>query len=360
MASIVDCGVPLKDLITVVVTTSPTCSDPDLDLIRATFASFSCANFESCPKILVADCFDEGEMIKGAYHKGTLPIDHIDRYNMRLQNFSEAHWAKDVQLLKLESWHGFAKSTERALELVKTPLVCIVQHDLSFNRPINIQPIAELLLNGKEREEMGLSPNIREEKINFIALPKASTIKYRTKLRSKTGLEVGEPVLFENVSNSDANASLIRLPQFLDGTHIARVDWYKDIFQIPLLHGEKLAKGQFTEDNLGQYMLQQAKENNGKCFTSTCVSVPSSNPSDTSETNQISTTTEGVSVGVLRVMGMYGGWLWHDSECEDPVIFHLDGRVFQSASEREKRGIPNKDARYTIAEAATTFMETHQ
>ena len=38
-----------------------------------------------------------------------------------------------------------------------------------------------------------------------------------------------------------------------------------------------------------------------------------------------------------------------------PVIFHLDGRVFLSASERAARGMASKDMRYALADAAAAY-----
>jgi len=57
-----------------------------------------------------------------------------------------------------------------------------------------------------------------------------------------------------------------------------------------------------------------------------------------------------VSAGVLASVAEHGGWLWGDGL--EPPIFHLDGRVFLSCEERKARGIPDKDARYKIANHA--------
>ena len=64
-------------------------------------------------------------------------------------------------MLELESWHGFALATRRALELVRTPLVCVLQHDLAFLRKAELRPVAHALLHptdgGRRRVRYGTS-----------------------------------------------------------------------------------------------------------------------------------------------------------------------------------------------------------
>jgi len=55
------------------------------------------------------------------------------------------------------------------------------------------------------------------------------------------------------------------------------------------------------------------------------------------------------SQGVLEVVAEFGGWLL---ECDDAPVFHVDGRVFLSSSERSARKIPDNHYRYQFAAAA--------
>ena len=162
----------LHRLVTVVVTTSPMRSDPDLDILSTTLGSLSFAGLQDCRKILVCDHLDlethaspspaQEVQVKreerahaqqeqqgrqehaqtGRQHsiptlapnepkfrgfkRGHLPREYLDRYSERLSALRRAHWvrAMGVELLELQSWHGFALATLRALEAVRTPLVC--------------------------------------------------------------------------------------------------------------------------------------------------------------------------------------------------------------------------------------------
>jgi hypothetical protein len=299
----------LAENVTVIVTTSPARSDPELDLLRTTFASLELGGLGQCRKLLVCDCFSVGKS-RGGEHSGLLSAERVRSYRARCASFRLAEWARDVEVLELESWHGFAWATAAGLAMAQTPLVCVVQHDLAFLRAVELRPVAELLLHTKG--------------IEFVCLPKPSASNYRAKLRSRTRLEVGAPVRWSSVSG--AEVLLTRFPQFQDCTHLARADWYRGIFEQRLLHGARIAKGQFTEDNLGQHMLQLAMAN---------------------------TACEGeeASRGVLDVVDLFGGWLWSDGG--PSPIYHLDGRKFLSHAERDVRGIRDtKDVRYRLAAAA--------
>jgi len=309
----------LAQHVTIVVTTSPSRSDPELDLVHTTIASLELAGLSRCRQILVCDHFEEG-LARGDDHSGRLPLGHINRYRSRLEAFRQAPWAADIEMLELTTWHGFAHATRRALELVETPLVCVVQHDVAFRRVVQLRDVAELLLSHIDR------PRALGDQINFVCLPRSSNINYREKLRSRSGVEVGAPVSW--ASPTGRPVELTRLPQFFDGLQLASVSWYRDLFQQPLLRGLPIAMGQFTESNLGRHMMQLAQAK-----PSVVLGAPASQ-------------------GVLEVLGEFGGWLWTCDEVDTHPLFHLDGRVFLSASERTARGIPDSHFRYRFGAAA--------
>lgn len=150
----------LSSVITIIVTTSPMRCDPDTDILETTFASLSLAGLQACRKILVCDSLNvdstpvsPGTKFKG-FKKGYLRPEYLERYRQRLAMMREATWAREmkVELLELETWHGFALATLRALELVHTPLVCVIQHDLAFLRRVNLAPVADILLRRQVRE----------------------------------------------------------------------------------------------------------------------------------------------------------------------------------------------------------------
>ena len=56
-----------------------------------------------------------------------------------------------IQVLELASNHGFGFAVRAALELVTTPLVCVIQHDRTFMRDVDIEPIVRSMLEHQGR-----------------------------------------------------------------------------------------------------------------------------------------------------------------------------------------------------------------
>jgi hypothetical protein len=409
---------------TVIITTSPARSDPDVDLLRATLASLDVAGggLAKCHRILVCDHFDSVEeetrssgssplggpaheqsgarsvladetlaRAEAAYatalvsvksardagmgaglaaaqaafksakaqlssltkagqksqpafkpkpgeHRGLLPAEQVERYRQRIKAFRQSDVGAGVEVLELAHWHGFGLATQRALQLVKTPLVCVVQHDLAFTRPVRLDNLGRVILSQCSAAGSGGGGKAA---VNFVALPKPSSAHYRERLRARSKLEVGDAVLWPVPGEGASQPlTLTRVPQFFDGTHVASAEWYRGIFGCPLLDGKPISRGQFTEDNLGQHMLQKALQA----------------PQLVAQGEGLEgegASCDRVSQGVLDVVAEFGGWMWTE-EGLPPPIFHLDGRIFLSAEERKSRGIPEKDLRYRIAAAAAT------
>lgn len=166
--------VDLISNITVVFTTSPMRSDPELDVLERAFASLSLAGLEQCPKILMCDHFtatnDPPGTKKVNLKAGCLPREYVERYHARLAQFKKAEWSNCVQVVELPKWHGFALATQQALKLVQTPLVMIIQHDLAFLRKIDLLPVAAVLLG--ERENCAL------ERVNFVNFPRSNQVHH--------------------------------------------------------------------------------------------------------------------------------------------------------------------------------------
>jgi hypothetical protein len=208
---------PLADLVTVIVTTSPMRSDPELGVLEIVIASLKLAGLEECRKVLVCDHLeaDEGGAGNRAHAKdrkkqglklGHVPSAHLARYRERLRMFRAAKWASGVEVLELESWHGFSRATERALAEVRTPLVCVIQHDLAFLRPVRLDPVAGALMQCR----------VDDNHVHCVTFPRYKQRDYATDLRLRTGLRVGSPC---RVQTEAGVVALTRLPQFLDGTH---------------------------------------------------------------------------------------------------------------------------------------------
>ena len=193
--------------------------------------------------------------------------------------------------------------------MVETPLVCVVQHDLAFLRSVDLLPVVELLTEGPERATSLTTP------VNYVYFMRESQKNYTSNMIGRSKLHLGPPVQFQ--LRSGASLALTRLPQFFDGTHIARVDWYSGIFDRELLNGKKIKRGQFTDCVLGPFMLGLAKQATER------VVVDEGAMGEGAETR--------VSQGVLDVCSEFGCWMW--AEEDEPLICHLDGRKFMSRKE---------------------------
>ena len=105
----------LSGVITVIVTTSPMRSDPDLDILETTFGSLHLAGLHICRKILVCDSLNvDTTTFHGPDHapsdlptpetkfrgfkKGFLPLEYIERYRARLQALRAAQWVRDAKM----------------------------------------------------------------------------------------------------------------------------------------------------------------------------------------------------------------------------------------------------------------------
>jgi hypothetical protein len=278
------------------------------------------AGLGPCRKLLVCDHFEVGVPGKKGWHGGRLSQHLVSNYRRRLALLRDADWAAGVEVLELEDWHGFGLATKRALELVSTPLVCVVQHDLAFLRRVDLRPTVEELLaphatatDAREVERGGMAAEAPTEPVNYVYFMRSSQQNYRANLRARTKLEVGPPVVRRGRSGP---LSLTRMPQFFDGTHLARAEWYRGIFARPLLRGKVIARGQFTDNVLGFFMLALAK------LAPELARVAGAKGGGTEVC---------VSQGVLDVCAEFGCWLWSDES--EPLVCHLNGRTFMSGVE---------------------------
>jgi hypothetical protein len=229
-------------------------------------------------------------------------------------------------VLELESWHGFALATRRALELVRTPLVCVLQHDLAFLRKAELRPVAHALLHPTDGGR---------RRVRYVHFPRATQHGYRHELRMRTRLQVGPPVEF--AAPGGGSAALTRFPQFLDGTHLACTEWYLGMFERaerepPFLRMAR--RGATQENTLGEYMLALAKR-----------SPPPPPPPPPADGEPPAAAAEeggsaAVSLGVQRVVAEFGGWLWNVEDPQGFLVFHLDSGRHYAQWERDEKGLP--------------------
>jgi len=201
-------------------------------MLRKTFASLSLAGLAGCRKLLVCDHFDVGTTNNSSReHGGRLPQENVDRYRARLASLKMVGWASAIEIIELDHWHGFGLACRAALQLVLTPLVFVVQHDMAFKRSMAMEPLVRVLR--QQITDTSEQQGAATETVNYICMLKTSTVNYCHRAHSRHKLDVGAPVPFRigGTGGEDAEASvvhLIRLPQFFDCMHLARVDWYRE------------------------------------------------------------------------------------------------------------------------------------
>ena len=100
---------------------------------------------------------------------------------------------------------------------------------------------------------------------------------------------------------------LTRLPRFFDGTHLARVGWYRRLLDRPLANGRPIGRGQFIDTSLGVHMLSRAMARPEPVAVS-----------DGAGEAGV------VSQGVLDICAEFGCWMW--SGDDEPIIQHLNAR----------------------------------
>ena len=108
-------------------------------------------------------------------------------------------------------------------------------------------------------------------------------------------------------ATEDGEVLLTRLPRFFDGTHLARVGWYRRLLDRPLANGRPIGRGQFIDTHLGVQMLSSAMANRNP--------VPVADAAGNASV---------VSQGVLDICAEFGCWMW--SGDDEPIIQHLNAR----------------------------------
>jgi len=162
--------IPLKDLLTIVVTTSPIISNPCTDMIEKVFSTFYFAGYDfatSCPKVIICDGHrildDTDEDIstdnnnknnnkvtrkhsnaKQALRNGIATQQQAKNYiefKRRLHslcstnNLSTSKLFHNTQVIELTERHGYGFALREAVRHhVHTPYVCVIQHDRTFLR----------------------------------------------------------------------------------------------------------------------------------------------------------------------------------------------------------------------------------
>ena len=181
----------LESILTVIVTTSPSPVHPSLELIDALLHSIStyAPELVRCRFVLVCDGFKPAA--KNAFRSGKVDATAVAAYikykdelnkmvNRLRQEFPLGDTASEVshfpymEVLEFPENRGFGFAVKDALANVTTPLVCVIQHDRTFLRTVDIPTIARAII-----ESHGT--------VGYVLLPTRSTANYVHQQRSRLG-----------------------------------------------------------------------------------------------------------------------------------------------------------------------------
>lgn len=302
------------ELLTIILTTSPTPSAPCTELVSSVLSSLPSSLYQ-LDLIISFDGYNISRNNRGRLKKGQIPqsmaeayppyIENVkslfnatvtpERFDGRMHTFvSEAHnpahmHGGRITFIRHKYRQGFGFSVKAALEYCKSTNVLLMQHDWIFVPPH--PPLCDLL-------------NIMttEEEVNYITFIARQTVRYEQSTgknhNRKKALFSASRELRTNRPNSD---DLIACLHFLDRPHLCTVSLYRKIFDSKVVR-----RGDFIEDTMGcQYL-------------SIIVTAPTDEDS------------------VLKWLS-FGCWLYYPRDGTDIAIRHLSGRTNLVKVEQEAR-----------------------
>jgi len=188
---------PMRELLTIVVTTSPIKSNPSTEMIELVSDTFRLCGDQfafECPKVIVCDGYrtrdelttEKYQNVKQAMRNGIVTEEQAENYGefiKRLRALCDQSTAGTVfnntKVETLEERQGYGFALRHALRhCVKTRFVCVIQHDRAFMRRT---PILE-----------ALSCLWRYPGIKYIGINMRSNLIYRDIFRTKFGKRFSE------------------------------------------------------------------------------------------------------------------------------------------------------------------------
>lgn len=283
---------PTSDVLTVVLTTSPTPSAPSTELLESILSSFRefCPSLLSCPVVVVFDTYDriapENRLKKGsvtAEGAAHFPLYKSNVEDLVVREFAgtgqgQGVWTTEerqaefgspmtpgnpnfttlkvrrtddrrVTFIEPSERLGFGLAVRSALRLVETPYVWVQQHDWTLDAAVPVQSIVEVMTASEE-----------EIPVKYVCLPSVRMLGYAV-----SGHVTPFPALRELTSTlrrdfRTASGQAVHLtPLFFwhDKTHIASTEHYLGrIFPSRLA----MPRGAFIEDHVGQRARNQMKQ----------------------------------------------------------------------------------------------------
>ncbi|KAH6842683.1 hypothetical protein B0I37DRAFT_382553 [Chaetomium sp. MPI-CAGE-AT-0009] len=304
----------VADLLTLIITTSPTPSAPSTDLISQIFASFRefCPELTRCRVILVLDTYDhisstarlkkghvtaEGARNYAEYKDNAkrLILEEYapDRKSHHLQDlvedYDEAEYGstayaqqtnavplaitktQDERIIFIEPLQrlGFGLAVRSALRLTETPYVWIQQHDWALVSDIPLRPLLATMQQHSQPTAAGLDDvETAKVPIKYVCFPSVRMLEYARSdhvmqfpaLRALTNLHKQN----FTVKADDGSAAKIPLtPLFFwhDKPHVAETKHY-----LAQLFPDRAAlpRGAFIEDTIGHRARTEMKDGQWK------------------------------------------------------------------------------------------------
>ncbi|KAI0465561.1 hypothetical protein F4859DRAFT_519946 [Xylaria cf. heliscus] len=286
---------PPSDLVTLIITTSPTPSAPSTDLISDILASFKlhCQALLSCRIIVVFDTYDrigesmrlkkgqitaEGaravelykanvkDLILREWYPEATQESHVFVHSEALAEYGSPHLAenyvtlstlqtadKQVTFIEPVSRLGFGLAVRSALRMTSTPYVWVQQHDWPLARDIPLRPLVDVM---QASEGDSAAP------VKYVCLPAIRMLSYATSahvLQFPVLRALTAELKRDFPAADGARVPLTPLFFWHDKPHLAATAHYLTrVFPSRLA----LARGDFIEDRVGQRARTQMKEGN--------------------------------------------------------------------------------------------------
>lgn len=265
----------LSSLLTVVIVTSPSPTNPGTVLVSSVVASVRQhmpAVSAACRVLIVADGCVVGA--SSALKKGKVTAAQEASYIEYKRNLralcAEAEEGAEpsrLELLELPEHAGFACAVKLALERCNTPFAFVCQHDRVFQAPLE-----------RDTLDLVLRTMADDESIRYVGLTTINNSQHDQFLTT-CGLGFVIKALSKPLHSTDqGSTSLLPLLSFYDSNHLCHVARYLQLYR-PFMHvppelrarlGDRmliemvLRRGDFTEDRFGQQQRKsvlQLKEN---------------------------------------------------------------------------------------------------
>lgn len=290
--------VPVSNLLTVIITTSPTPSSPSTELITSVLESFHrhCPDLAAVRIIVVFDTFQR-ITTQARLKTGSATPEIASTYNLYKENVKSLilreytsknknddddgctmvnleataeYGSRDTVMLAVthtKDKHitfiepverlGFGLAVRSALRMAETPYVWVQQHDWALVADIPLRPMLEVMQTSSSSEPDTNTP------VKYVSFPSVRMLQYAESnhVRQYPPLRTATTSLKQDFTSTSSNET-IKVPLtplffWHDKPHLASREHYlARVFPSSLA----MRKGDFIEDKIGQRARMQMKE----------------------------------------------------------------------------------------------------